>query len=235
MPTRAELAVQVGRLYREYANATYYPPRFGRAKNKTLLKLIHLHGAYARPGFISRPPTPQKQVLHGNAYDEYKSRMQRFYIDMKAGVSVHEWIISYPFTSPIKAFAIRFLRASITGKRTRSPRCSILHPSTLSNDGSLHLRPIKLKPAAKGSLVLCCEDSERTFRLIFCLDGQVRVVLLAELMGANDGIGYAVGTTRTNLDTPRLFAWILVSLGMVSALEFCLLRPLENHFRKWQS
>jgi NitT/TauT family transport system permease protein len=69
--------------------------------------------------------------------------------------------------------------------------------------------------------------------LVICMG--VRVVLLAELMGANDGIGYAVGTTRTDLDTPRLFAWILVSLAMVSVLEFCLLRPVEKHFRKWQS
>ncbi len=68
--------------------------------------------------------------------------------------------------------------------------------------------------------------------LVICMG--VRVVLLAELMGANDGIGYAVGTTRTNLDTPQLFAWILVSLVMVSVLEFCLLRPVEKHFRKWQ-
>ena len=68
--------------------------------------------------------------------------------------------------------------------------------------------------------------------LVICMG--VRVVLLAELMGANDGIGYAVGATRTNLDTPGLFAWIMVSLGMVSVLEFCLLRPVEKHFRKWQ-
>ena len=102
MPTRAELTVQVCRLYREYANATYCPPRFGRVKNKTLLKLIHLHGTYASPGLISRPPTPQKQVLHGNAYDEYKSRMQRFYIDVKAGVSVHE--LNVPQTEIVANF-----------------------------------------------------------------------------------------------------------------------------------
>lgn len=69
--------------------------------------------------------------------------------------------------------------------------------------------------------------------LVICMG--VRVVILAELMGANDGIGYAVGTTRSNLDMPQLFAWILVSLGIVSILEFCLLRPIEKHFRRWQS
>jgi NitT/TauT family transport system permease protein len=69
--------------------------------------------------------------------------------------------------------------------------------------------------------------------LVICMG--VRVVILAELMGANDGIGYAVGTTRSNLDMPGLFGWILVSLGMVSILEFCLLRPVEKHFRRWQS
>jgi NitT/TauT family transport system permease protein len=68
--------------------------------------------------------------------------------------------------------------------------------------------------------------------LVICMG--VRVVILAELMGANDGIGYALGTTRSNLDMPQLFAWILVSLGIVSILEFCLLRPIEKHFRRWQ-
>jgi NitT/TauT family transport system permease protein len=68
--------------------------------------------------------------------------------------------------------------------------------------------------------------------LVICMG--VRVVLLAEIMGANDGIGYALGTCRANLETPQLFAWILVSLGIVSILEFCLLRPIENHFRRWQ-
>jgi AraC-like DNA-binding protein len=32
----------------------------------------------------------------------------------------------------------------------------------------------RLQPSAKGSLILCYEDGERTFRLIFCLDGRVQ-------------------------------------------------------------
>ncbi len=102
MPTRAELVVQVTRLYREYANKTYYPPRFGRVKNKTLLQLIRLYGAYNNPGLVSRPPTPRMQVLHGSAYDEYKSRMARFYIDMGACVSVHE--LNVPQTEIVANF-----------------------------------------------------------------------------------------------------------------------------------
>ncbi len=68
--------------------------------------------------------------------------------------------------------------------------------------------------------------------LITCMGA--RVVILAELMGANDGIGYALGVTRSNLDVPQLFAWVLVTLGIVSVFEFILLRPVEKHFIRWK-
>jgi hypothetical protein len=117
MPTRAELAVQVNHLYREYANTTYYPPRFGRVKNETLLKLIHLHGVYARPAFVSRPPKPTMQVLRDEAYDEYKHRMERFFIRAGAGISARE--LSVPQTEIVANFL-----AGIKHPYHRSYRCN---------------------------------------------------------------------------------------------------------------
>ena len=62
-----------------------------------------------------------------------------------------------------------------------------------------------------------------------------RVVVMAELLGANDGIGYALGVTRSNLEIPQLFAWVLTSLAIVAVFEFVLFRPVQNHFMRWKS
>jgi len=67
--------------------------------------------------------------------------------------------------------------------------------------------------------------------LVTCMGA--RVVLLAEILGANEGIGYALGVTRSNMETPQLFAWVVVSLAIVGFIEFLILRPAERHFMRW--
>ncbi|HIQ38271.1 MAG TPA: ABC transporter permease subunit [Desulfocapsa sulfexigens] len=61
-----------------------------------------------------------------------------------------------------------------------------------------------------------------------------RVVVMAELLGANDGIGYALGVTRSNLEIPQLFAWVLTSLAIVAVFEFILFKPVQNYFLRWK-
>jgi NitT/TauT family transport system permease protein len=62
----------------------------------------------------------------------------------------------------------------------------------------------------------------------------IRIVVLAELLGAYSGIGYSFSLARTNLDTPALFAWIVVCLFLGGGLELCLLGPLKNHLMRWK-
>jgi NitT/TauT family transport system permease protein len=69
--------------------------------------------------------------------------------------------------------------------------------------------------------------------LVTCMG--VRVVILAELLGANDGMGYALNISRSNLEVPQLFAWVVVSLGIVYLFEFLLLRPVRNRFMRWKA
>jgi AraC-like DNA-binding protein len=38
----------------------------------------------------------------------------------------------------------------------------------------VQIRWTRIQPSANGSRMLCCDDGERTFRLIFCLDGRVQ-------------------------------------------------------------
>jgi len=62
----------------------------------------------------------------------------------------------------------------------------------------------------------------------------VRVVVLAEFTGTHDGIGYGLARAWNYLDTPELFAWILISLVLMGILEFCIMKPMRNHLMRWK-
>ncbi len=62
----------------------------------------------------------------------------------------------------------------------------------------------------------------------------VRIVVLAEVLGAYSGVGYEFSLARTNLETPEIFAWIIVCLFMVGAFEFGILNPAKNHIMRWK-
>jgi NitT/TauT family transport system permease protein len=63
----------------------------------------------------------------------------------------------------------------------------------------------------------------------------VRVAVLSELMGAHDGIGHAFSVAWTHLDTPEIFAWVLMSLILLGILEFGILLPIKNSITKWRT
>ncbi len=100
--SRSELASQVNELYRSYGAGTCYRPRFERLRNNTLKKLIRLHWVYDNSRPVSRPPEPTMQVLRGDVYDTYKRRMEQFFNQVKAGISVHE--LNVPQTEIIANF-----------------------------------------------------------------------------------------------------------------------------------
>lgn len=62
----------------------------------------------------------------------------------------------------------------------------------------------------------------------------VRAVLMAEVLGAADGIGHSFNRAWTFLKTPELFAWMLVSLLLMALLELGLLKPLRRALLHWQ-
>lgn len=62
----------------------------------------------------------------------------------------------------------------------------------------------------------------------------VRAVLMAELLGAGDGIGHSFNRAWTFLKTPELFAWMLASLMLMALLEFGLLKPVRRALTRWQ-
>lgn len=63
----------------------------------------------------------------------------------------------------------------------------------------------------------------------------VRAAILAEFMGARDGIGHELFLSWTHLNTPDLYGWILLTFVMLAVIEFGVLRPLRKFLLKWQA
>ena len=70
--------------------------------------------------------------------------------------------------------------------------------------------------------------------LAFATGTAFRKTVMAELLGSNDGIGYAMAMTRFNLDVARLFAWVAVCLCVGGAIQHVLVNPVARHLRKWR-
>jgi NitT/TauT family transport system permease protein len=62
----------------------------------------------------------------------------------------------------------------------------------------------------------------------------VRAVVLAEVLGAADGIGHAFSRAMSFLETPQLYAWILVLLVLMAVIEFGVLRPVKKRAMRWR-
>ena len=62
----------------------------------------------------------------------------------------------------------------------------------------------------------------------------MRIVVLAEVLGASSGIGYAFSLSRTNVDTPSLFAWIIVCLFVGGGIDGILFTPIKNRVLRWK-
>ena len=55
-----------------------------------------------------------------------------------------------------------------------------------------------------------------------------------ERVGARNGIGHSLFLSWTFLDTPSLFAWIIVTFGLLGLVEFGVLRPARDRIMRWK-
>ena len=62
----------------------------------------------------------------------------------------------------------------------------------------------------------------------------IRIVVLAEVLGAFSGIGHKFALARINLETPRLFAWIIVCFLLLGVFEWGILNPAKDHIMRWR-
>ncbi|WP_136475653.1 ABC transporter permease [Pseudomonas sp. DG56-2] len=62
-----------------------------------------------------------------------------------------------------------------------------------------------------------------------------KVVVMAELLSTNDGVGAALAVSRAQLDTASSLAWILAVLALLLGTEYLLLEPLKRRVERWRT
>jgi NitT/TauT family transport system permease protein len=61
-----------------------------------------------------------------------------------------------------------------------------------------------------------------------------KIVLIVELLGCSDGIGYAIQVFFQLFDVRRLIAYSLAFVAVVLAVEWGVLQPLERRLSRWR-
>ncbi|MFV0480485.1 MAG: ABC transporter permease [Campylobacteraceae bacterium] len=62
-----------------------------------------------------------------------------------------------------------------------------------------------------------------------------KVVVMAELLSANDGIGIRLGIARTYLDTPTALALVCSMIAVLLFIEYVILEPIRKEVELWRS
>lgn len=62
----------------------------------------------------------------------------------------------------------------------------------------------------------------------------LKVVVMAELLGASEGMGARIADARTMLDTSTVTAYVVLVIGFVSLFEYLIIKPLEILLMPWR-
>jgi NitT/TauT family transport system permease protein len=61
-----------------------------------------------------------------------------------------------------------------------------------------------------------------------------KIVVMAELLSANDGIGSALAIARSQLDTPTALALVVIMIGTLLLIEYIILEPIKRELESWR-
>lgn len=61
-----------------------------------------------------------------------------------------------------------------------------------------------------------------------------KVVVMAELFSTQDGVGAALAASRSHLDTAATMSWIVALVGLLLAVEYLLLEPIQREVERWR-
>ncbi len=61
-----------------------------------------------------------------------------------------------------------------------------------------------------------------------------KIVLVVELLGRNNGVGFQLHLYFQLFDIAAIIAWALTFIIIMQAVEFFILQPLENHATRWR-
>ena len=70
--------------------------------------------------------------------------------------------------------------------------------------------------------------------LSLSIASSVRLTVMAELLGAREGIGQKIAISRAYMETENLFAWVLVLILILVGLELLLIKPLNAFTVRWK-
>ena len=62
-----------------------------------------------------------------------------------------------------------------------------------------------------------------------------KIVVMAELLSANDGIGSALAIARSQLDTQTALALVLIMIGSLLLIEYLILEPIKREVEAWRN
>jgi NitT/TauT family transport system permease protein len=61
-----------------------------------------------------------------------------------------------------------------------------------------------------------------------------KIVLVAELIGRSNGVGFEIGVAFQLFDVTRLLAYALPFVGLMLAIETFVVQPVERHVSRWR-
>jgi NitT/TauT family transport system permease protein len=61
-----------------------------------------------------------------------------------------------------------------------------------------------------------------------------KIVLVAELLGRPNGVGFEIGVAFQLFDIPRLLAYSLTFAAVVLAIETVMVQPFETRLSRWR-
>jgi NitT/TauT family transport system permease protein len=61
-----------------------------------------------------------------------------------------------------------------------------------------------------------------------------KIVVMAELLSANDGIGSALAIARSQLDTPTALALVVIMIATLLLIEYIILEPIKREVESWR-
>lgn len=61
-----------------------------------------------------------------------------------------------------------------------------------------------------------------------------KIVIMAELLSANDGIGASLAVARSQLDTPTALALVCVMISVLLIVEYIILEPIKQEVESWR-
>jgi len=62
-----------------------------------------------------------------------------------------------------------------------------------------------------------------------------KIVIMAELMSSDDGIGAILGMAQTQLDTITVMALLIIMISLLLIIERLILNPLKQRLESWRN